>query len=41
MENLRLNKRQRWKKVENPELNNSQGWEEEKTKGRIITKGEK
>ena len=28
-------------KVENLGLNNSQGWEEEKTKGRIITKGGK
>ena len=26
-------------KVENLGLNNSQGWEKEKTKGRIITKG--
>ena len=28
-------------KVENPGLNNGQGMEEEKTKGRIITKGKK
>ena len=28
-------------KVENTGLNNSQGWEKERTKGRIITKGGK